>query len=53
MKKMNQLLFTFLLIFVTVLCIGNLYLARTTFEEEGRMDRVSINQSNRESVGKV
>ncbi|MBQ9983946.1 MAG: HAMP domain-containing histidine kinase [Lachnospiraceae bacterium] len=44
MKKMNQLLFIFLLILAIVLCIGNLYLARKTFKEEGRMDRVSINR---------
>lgn len=44
MKKMNQLLFIFLLFFAIVLCIGNLYLVRTTFEEEGRIDRVSVNR---------
>lgn len=44
MKKMNQLLFIVLLFFAIVLCIGNLYLAKTTFKEEGRIDKVSINR---------
>lgn len=44
MKKMNQLLFIVLLFFACVICIGNLYLVRTTFEEEGRIDRVSVNR---------
>ncbi|MBO5088480.1 MAG: HAMP domain-containing histidine kinase [Lachnospiraceae bacterium] len=44
MKKMNQLLFVFLIFFGMVLCVGNIYLAKTTFHEEGRMDKVSINR---------
>lgn len=44
MKKMNQLLFIILLFFAIVLCIGNLYLVRVTFKEEGRIDRVSVNR---------
>ena len=44
MKKMNQLLFIFFIFFGIVLFAGNIYLAKTTFKEEGRMDRVSINR---------
>ncbi len=44
MKKMNRLLFIFLLIFGIVLCVGNIYLARTSFREEGRIDKVSVNR---------
>ena len=44
MRKMNQLLFFFLLFFGMVLFVGNIYLTRTTFKEGGRIDRVSINR---------
>lgn len=44
MKKMNRLAIIFLLVFGIILCIGNLYLAKTTFEKEGRIDRVSVNR---------
>ncbi len=44
MKKMNQLLFVLLCVFAIVLCVGNMYLAKTTFKEEGRIDKVSVNR---------
>ncbi len=44
MRKMNQLLFFFLIFFGIVLCVGNIYLAKTTFREEGRIDKVSMNR---------
>ncbi len=44
MKKMNRLLFFIFLLFGIVLCVGNIYLAKTTFQEEGRIDRISVNR---------
>lgn len=44
MNKMNRLLFVFLFIFGIVFCVGNIYLAKTTFREEGRIDKVSVNR---------
>ncbi len=44
MKKMNRLLFFIFLLFGIVLCVGNIYFAKTTFQEEGRIDRISVNR---------
>jgi len=44
MKKMNRLLFFIILLFGMLFCVGNIYLAKTTFREEGRIDKVSVNR---------
>lgn len=44
MKKMNQLLFLIIFLFVGVLCLVNIYLSQISFEQEGREYRVSINR---------
>lgn len=44
MKKMNQLLFLIIFLFVGVLCLVNIYLSQISFEQEGREYRVSMNR---------
>ncbi len=44
MKKMNRLLFIIFLVFASVVCIGNIYIAKINFEDEGRIDKVSMNR---------
>lgn len=44
MKKMNQLLFLIIILFVGILCLVNFYLSQISFEQEGREYRVSINR---------
>lgn len=44
MKKMNQLLFLIIILFVGILCLANFYLSQISFEQEGREYRVSMNR---------